>query len=39
MNYTMIAEHCNIWRMFDDIQDSFDSVTSIVDWVGDNQDT
>ena len=38
VNYTMIAEHCNIWRMFDDIQDSFDSVTSIVDWVGDNQD-
>ena len=34
----MIAEHCNIWRMYDDIQDDWDSVTGIVDWVGDNQE-
>ena len=36
VNYTNTAEHCNLWRMYDDIQDSFDSVTDIVDWVGDN---
>eukprot|EP00940_MAST-03C_sp_MAST-3C-sp2_P001094 g1094.t1 len=39
VNYSMIATHCNIWRMYDDIQDSFDSMSSIVDWVGDNQET
>ena len=35
VNYTLTAEHCNIWRMYSDIQDSWDSVTGIVDWVGD----
>ena len=37
VNYTLTAEKCNIWRMYNDIQDSWDSVTGIVDWVGDNQ--
>ena len=35
VNYTLTAQHCNIWRMYADIQDSWDSVTGIVDWVGD----
>ena len=37
-----VPKHCftgNIWRMYDDIQDSWDSVTGIVDWVGDNSVT
>lgn len=36
VNYTLTAEKCNMWRMYDDIQDSWDSVTNIIDWVGDN---
>ena len=36
VNYSLTAERCNIWRMFDDIQDSYDSVVTIADWVGDN---
>ena len=36
VNYSMTAQHCNIWRMYNDIQDSWTSVTGIVDWVGDN---
>ncbi|PFX17505.1 Alpha-N-acetylgalactosaminidase [Stylophora pistillata] len=37
-NYTWIAENCNLWRNYDDIQDSWQSVTSIVKWYGDHQD-
>ena len=37
-NYTYIGEHCNLWRNFDDIDDSWDSVLSIIDYYGDNQD-
>ena len=36
VNYSLVAEHCNIWRMYDDVQDSYDSVQGIVDWVGVN---
>ena len=36
VDYKTTAEHCNIWRMYDDIQDSYESMTGIVDWVGDN---
>jgi hypothetical protein len=36
VNYTNTAAHCNIWRMYNDVQDSWESVTGIVDWVGDN---
>jgi len=36
VNYSLTAQTCNIWRMYNDIQDSWDSVTGIVDWVGDN---
>lgn len=38
VNYTLVGEHCNIWRMYNDIEDSWASVTNIVDWVADNQD-
>ena len=38
-NYTFIGTHCNVWRNFDDIDDSWTSVTSIMDYYGDNQDT
>ena len=31
-----VGEKCNLWRMYDDIQDSFESMAGIVDWVGDN---
>lgn len=34
----MIAEHCNLWRNFDDIQDSWASVETIIDYYGNNQD-
>ncbi|KAI1885539.1 hypothetical protein AGOR_G00204820 [Albula goreensis] len=38
VNYTQLGEICNLWRNYDDIQDSWDSVLSIVDWFSDNQD-
>lgn len=37
-NYTAIVHHCNMWRNFDDIQDSWASVESIIDYYGNNQD-
>ena len=36
-NYTAIAEHCNLWRNFDDIADSWDSVLSIIDFYTKNE--
>lgn len=33
-NYALIAEHCNLWRNFDDIDDSWESVVSIIDYYG-----
>ncbi|NXN94253.1 NAGAB acetylgalactosaminidase, partial [Rhinopomastus cyanomelas] len=38
VNYTILAKICNLWRNYDDIQDSWDSVLSIVDWFSANQD-
>ncbi|KAK4830202.1 hypothetical protein QYF61_009269 [Mycteria americana] len=38
VNYTVLAEVCNLWRNYDDIQDSWDSVLSILDWFSANQD-
>ncbi|CAH1268336.1 NAGA [Branchiostoma lanceolatum] len=38
VNYTAIGDHCNMWRNYGDIQDSWDSVTNIIDWYGNNQD-
>lgn len=37
-NYTAIAETCNLWRNYNDIQDSWESVLGIVDYYGDTQD-
>ncbi|XP_039294947.1 alpha-N-acetylgalactosaminidase isoform X2 [Nilaparvata lugens] len=36
-NYTAIAEHCNLWRNYGDIQDSYYSLVNIMDHFGDNQ--
>lgn len=38
VNYTLLTNICNLWRNFDDIQDSWDSVLSIVDWFTKHQD-
>jgi len=37
-NYAAIAEHCNLWRNFDDIDDSWTSLLSIIDFYGDDKD-
>lgn len=37
-NYTEIIKHCHLWRNFLDIEDSWQSVTGIIDHYGDNQD-
>ncbi|KAI8419908.1 hypothetical protein MSG28_008530 [Choristoneura fumiferana] len=36
-DYGAIAEHCNLWRNWDDIDDSWASVSKIMNWFGDNQ--
>ncbi|XP_065837256.1 alpha-N-acetylgalactosaminidase-like [Oscarella lobularis] len=38
VNYTNIAAHCNLWRNYADIADSWQSVTGIIDFYGTNQD-
>ncbi|XP_058424223.1 alpha-N-acetylgalactosaminidase isoform X1 [Diceros bicornis minor] len=38
VNYSMLADICNLWRNYDDIQDSWRSVLSILDWFVDHQD-
>jgi alpha-N-acetylgalactosaminidase len=37
-DYLRIAEYCNLWRNYDDIDDSFDSVSSITEWYVSQQD-
>ncbi|CAG9795582.1 unnamed protein product [Diatraea saccharalis] len=37
-DYASIAHHCNLWRNWDDIDDSWWSLERIMDWFGDNQD-
>ncbi|KAJ8028073.1 Alpha-N-acetylgalactosaminidase [Holothuria leucospilota] len=39
VNYSMVAENCNIWRNYVDIQDSWSSVTKIIDYEASIQDT
>eukprot|EP00117_Sycon_ciliatum_P038170 scpid76394/ scgid28418/ Alpha-N-acetylgalactosaminidase; Alpha-galactosidase B len=34
VNYTFIAEHCNMWRNYHDIGDSWQSVYTIIDFYG-----
>ena len=36
-NYKSIAQHCNLWRNFDDIYDSWDSVLGIINYYGDDK--
>lgn len=31
-NYTAIAESCNLWRNYDDIDDEWNSINTIVNW-------
>ncbi|KAE9551960.1 hypothetical protein FO519_004836 [Halicephalobus sp. NKZ332] len=38
VNYTQIAQHCNLWRNFDDISRSWKSIMSIVEYYNTNQD-
>uniref|UniRef100_A0A6P7F2V3 Alpha-galactosidase n=1 Tax=Diabrotica virgifera virgifera TaxID=50390 RepID=A0A6P7F2V3_DIAVI len=37
-NYTAVAETCNLWRNWIDVNDSWQSVTSIIEWFANNQD-
>ena len=37
-NYTSIINTCSLWRNFDDIQDSWNSVERTIDYYGDHQD-
>lgn len=37
-DYASISRHCNLWRNFDDIDDSWQSVLSIIDFYAKNQD-
>lgn len=37
-DYKSISQHCNLWRNFDDIDDSWQSVLSIIDFYATNQD-
>lgn len=35
----LLSQYCNYWRNYDDINDDWDSVSDIVEWWGNNQDT
>ena len=37
-DYKSIAEHCNLWRNYDDIYDSWDSVLGIINYYGEDKD-
>ncbi|XP_050296913.1 alpha-N-acetylgalactosaminidase-like [Anthonomus grandis grandis] len=37
-NYSMAVEHCNLWRNYGDIDDSWEDVRDIATWFADNQD-
>lgn len=38
VNYKLLADICNLWRNYDDIQDSWSSVLAILDWFVAHQD-
>ncbi|XP_051877216.1 alpha-N-acetylgalactosaminidase-like [Pristis pectinata] len=38
VNYTLIGELCNLWRNYDDINDSWSKVLAIINWFGDHQE-
>ncbi|XP_028406956.1 alpha-N-acetylgalactosaminidase-like [Dendronephthya gigantea] len=37
-DYQIVAKYCNLWRNYNDIQDSWDSVLTIIDYYAENQD-
>lgn len=37
-DYEALKQHCNLWRNYDDIDDSFESVAKIMDYFSKNQD-
>ncbi|KAJ3649625.1 hypothetical protein Zmor_021356 [Zophobas morio] len=37
-NYTALQDTCNLWRNWDDIDDTWSNVTSILKWFSTNQD-
>ncbi|KAJ8924357.1 hypothetical protein NQ315_007153 [Exocentrus adspersus] len=37
-NYSKLVETCNLWRNWDDIDDAWSNVTSILKWFSDNQE-
>lgn len=37
-NYELMIKHCNLWRNWDDIQDSYESLTGIMDYFSKNQE-
>ncbi|XP_054851479.1 alpha-N-acetylgalactosaminidase-like isoform X2 [Eublepharis macularius] len=39
VNYTLLGQICNLWRNFGDIEDSWNSLSRIIKWYGDHQDT
>ncbi|OQV13663.1 Alpha-N-acetylgalactosaminidase [Hypsibius exemplaris] len=38
VNWAAIRDNCNLWRNYGDIQDSYDSITDIINWYAINQD-
>lgn len=38
-DYKSIARHCNMWRNYDDIDDSFQSLNQITEWFAQQQET
>uniref|UniRef100_A0A1B6FU31 Alpha-galactosidase n=1 Tax=Cuerna arida TaxID=1464854 RepID=A0A1B6FU31_9HEMI len=38
-NFTALVEHCNLWRNYDDIDDSWASLTDIMDYFARKQDS
>ncbi|KAK4884295.1 hypothetical protein RN001_000566 [Aquatica leii] len=37
-DYKYLGEICNLWRSYEDVQDSYESVSDIIDWYKKNQD-
>lgn len=37
-NWSLVVEHCNLWRSFGDIEDSWKSVLDTIDWFVKKQD-
>ncbi|XP_046860620.1 alpha-N-acetylgalactosaminidase-like isoform X2 [Xenia sp. Carnegie-2017] len=37
-DYMVVAKYCNLWRNYNDIQDSWDSVVDIIDYYAANQE-